>query len=422
MNSDFHPATTGDYFLASLEAMMLASGQGRHFGVTVVRLASKPDLEALRQTWDALHHEHNILGARLHRRFRGWQLGWKVEAAPRAPAIAVHDTVELDDDIIRQRLRGYTGSQPIAAPLTLELFAPATLLLTWRHGLLDGIGINLLLDQLARGKIEPADPVVAAPARSSRELLKMAKPAMLVLKEMTCAGSQSAWDRSRPLGGVPGFRVFEFTRQQTSAIAQRVRQHCGEVFHMPAFAAVAARGLKLLHDQRRQPQACIHLQVPFQSRKRATGAVFQNRMGTLMLPLQADQLGTFESAVAHVLAVYKDVIKRKLPQASEALATLMMGVPLRLAMPFIRYQNEGEICSLFHSHTGTFLRGVERFAGAEVENVYTVPSVSTPPGFGLFFSDHQEALTATLAWRGESLHDDEVEAVSAQLHRDLLGS
>ena len=115
------------------------------------------------------------------------------------------------------------------------------------------------------------------------------------------------------------------------------------------------------------------------------------------------------------------MVKRQMPQASEALAQLTMGMPVRLAMPFVRFQNKGEICSLFHSHTGTFLRGVDRFAGAEVENVYTVPSVSTPPGLGVFFSDHRETLTATIAWRGESLNEAEVQAVIEQTKRDLLG-
>jgi hypothetical protein len=242
---------------------------------------------------------------------------------------------------------------------------------------------------------------------------------MVVLKEMTCEGSRSAWDRSRPLGGVPGFRVIELNTAQSGCAAARIREHCGEFFHMPGYAAVAARALCLLHEMRQDPQACIHLQVPFQSRKRAAGAVFQTRMGTLMLALNSKELGTFDSAVAHVMAVYKDVLKRGLPQASEALATLMMGVPVRLAMPFIRFQNEGEICSLFHSHTGTFLRGVDRFAGAEVENVYSIPSLSTPPGFGLFFSDYREALTFTMGWRGESLNEGEVQAVAEQVLGDL---
>jgi hypothetical protein len=421
MSTAFHPATTGDYFLASLEAMMLANGQGRHFASTVVRLKSMPDLAALRCAWEVLHREHDVLGARLHRQLRGWRLGWKVAEPAQAPAIAVHQSIALDDDIIRQRLRGYLGSEPIRAPLTLELFAPATLLLTWRHGILDGVGINLLLDQLARGDVGKADAVTALPARSPRALYQLARPALDVLTNVTNTSNESAWDRRRPMVGVPGFQVIEFSREQSVQIGAQVRRHCGEVFHMPAFAAVAARGLRLLHEMRQNPQANIHLQIPFQARKRAAGAVFQNRMGTLMLPLEAKELGTFESAVKHVLAVYKDMLKRNMPQASEALAQLTMGIPVRLAMSFVRFQNKGEICSLFHSHTGTFLRGVDCFAGAEVENVYTVPSVSTPPGFGLFFSDHREALTATIAWRGESLNEAEVQAVIEQTKHDLLG-
>ncbi len=422
MTPSFHPATVGDLFMAGLEHMMRSHGQGEHFGVTVLRLRSKPDLESLRAAWAQVYARHPVLSARLRRRWRGWQLGWRAEELLNAPTIIEREHLPLSDELIRERLSGIIDGLPNSMPLQLEWFASRHLLLTWRHGLLDGVGINLLLEQLARGEIEPEEEVVPSVRPSPQQLVQKAKPVIDTLKQITDAGNHSAWDRSRSIGGAPQFRVLELSKEQSLAVTATCRRTCGDFFHMPFYAAVAARALRRLHELRGLPLGCCHMEVPFQSRKRASGALFQNRMGMLLLPLFEREMTTFDAAAAHVLAVYKDSVKRQLPQSSEALGGLMMYLPARLLMPIIRLQNHGEICSLFHSHTGTFLSGVESFAGAAVENVYSIPSVSTPPGFGLFFSDHQEALTVTLAWRGESLNEGEMQAMCEQVMTDLISA
>lgn len=422
MTSTFHPATVGDLFMAGLEHLMRSKGQGRHFGVTVVRLNSVPDMHGLKSAWKALFAEHPVLGARLHRNWRGWRLGWLAGPPLAAPPVIERPEVALSDALVRERLSGYMDGQPNPMPLQMELLAARTLLLTWRHGILDGVGINLLLEQLACGQIATAEPVPPPAESTPGQLYQQALPVINTLKDMTTLGSHSAWDRSRPLGGEPGFHLIELSSAQSDAVAETCRRTCGDFFQMPFFAAVAARALWRLHTLRGLALGGCHMEVPFQARKRAPGAVFQNRMGMLLLPLLESEMSTFSGAAAHVLAVYKDSVKRQLPKASEALGALMMYLPSRALMPIIRFQNRGEICSLFHSHTGTFLRGVECFAGAEVANVYTIPSVSTPPGFGLFFSDYRGSLTITMAWRGESLNNEELQVLCEQVLTDLTAS
>ncbi|MDB6139931.1 MAG: hypothetical protein JWO94_3003 [Verrucomicrobiaceae bacterium] len=416
----FYPATSGDFFLAALERFMRSSKQGEHFGATVLRLKSRPDMAALRSAWERIFELHPVIGGQLQRRWRGWQLGWRVTQPLPAPPLVMHEGTTLSDAVILERL----GGKVPATPLSLEVFLPpdqtCQILISWKHGIIDGMGLAQLLEQLGgQTALVAAPPAKAPPRPSFSKIAKGAKPAIKVLRQMTCVGSRSAWHRGEPLPGDRGFQVIELDAAQSAAAFAVQRRYGGEFFHMPFYAAITARALRLVHEMRSLPQGYCHLEVPYQVGRRPPGAVFQNQMATLLLPLLESEMPTRDAAVAHVLAVYKAAMKGGQPQATAALMALVMNMPAGLFIPFIRFQNVGEICGLFHSHTGTFLPGGSTFAGSEVDNVFNIPSVCTPPGLGIFFSDFAGRITLTLAWRGDSLQADELAAVSRQIVEDL---
>ena len=110
----------------------------------------------------------------------------------------------------------------------------------------------------------------------------------------------------------------------------------------------------------------IHLHLPIQSRGRSRDHIFGNGMGALPVFLDAPALGTMDDAVTHVLAKYREAMKQDMPQASEALMTLAAQLPVKWFISAVRLTNRGQICSLFHSHTGTFLPGRAEFVGAAI--------------------------------------------------------
>lgn len=420
MPPNFHPATTGDYFLAALDRFMRNSGQGRHLGVTVIRLNSMPKVFTLQQRLREIYSTHRILSSRLRRRLCGWQLGWQLGATLEDPLIMVQERdAVLDTKTIINCLQ-----QPEHdAPLQIHVFQDPAVLITWRHGLLDGIGINLLLEQLATGDIAPAEkPTPLKPASSFMQIWQHAKLGVETLRSITCEGSFSAWPRGLPLDAKPDFRVIELDEADSAKAFARIRGHCGDFFQMPFYAALAVRAVRLLNRTRGIDSKCCHLEVPFQQGKRSPGSIFQNRMGMLLLPVRETEFDDLETGIKEITSVYKESLRNGLPQATDALMQLSMHLPVSCFIPFIRFQNEGEICSLFHSHTGTFLKGISEFAGAPIENVFNVPSVSAPPGIGVFFSDFAGRITATLAWRVGCMNWDEEIAVVDQLKADLIGS
>jgi hypothetical protein len=423
------PATTVDFFLAGLESFMVRRGQGRHWAVTALWLKEKPDTAALMQAWEQVHARHLMLCARLRRKWRGWRLVWESDGPVHAPSISWQSFSGQADEtaLIQERLRGFVLGQAIQTPLFLEVFGDAAtgrhlVLLSWRHALMDGTGVNLLLEKLASPSDASPPSVPEAPQESPALLYKRARPLMNRLHAMTRAGCLSAWSKGLPeSGGAPEFHLMQLTEEQSGRASEKLRQLCGEFFQMPFYAAVAVRALRTLHESRGWVSPEIHLHLPAQGRKRSPDLLFGGQFGTLPLFLESRALGGLDAAVAHVQQCYKDALKQGLPQASEALMSLARQMPVRWFIPMVRLQNRGQICSLFHSHTGSFLPERSHFAGAAVENVCTIPSVSTPPGLGLFFSDYAGKISVTISWRSGSLTQDEMASVRASVLTDLAG-
>lgn len=425
------PATTVDFFLAGLESFMVRSGQGLHWGVTQLWLAGRPDAAVLQRAWEQVHAQHPLLGARLRRQWRGWRLAWETSGPIPAPPIIWHSPQSQppDERALQERMQGRTPAGGLASPLLLEVFPCGDgdehrVLLTWRHALMDGTGVNLLLTKLAGGGASDAGPpsAVMPPREGLGRLYKKAGPLMRRLHAMTRDGCLSAWVKGAPQPGAPAFRLIELSLEQSRAAAARLRETCGDFMQMPFYAAIAARALRRLHERRDWRSPVIHLHLPCQSRGRGREQIFGNHMGALPLFLDAGALGTPELAIQHVLEQYREALKQGMAQASEALMTLSAQLPVAWFVPAVRWTNRGQICSLFHSHTGTFLAGCPTFARAAVQNVVTIPSVSAPPGLGIFFSDFAGRVTVTLSWREGGMSAAELEMLCGQILADLTGA
>jgi hypothetical protein len=99
----------------------------------------------------------------------------------------------------------------------------------------------------------------------------------------------------------------------------------------------------------------------------------------------------------------------------------MRRLPTGLYRRFLQNDTGGAIVSFFQSHTGDFLPGVRDICGASLEDGWHIPSVSQPPGSGIFFSEHEGRLSATISWREGSLSKREVDTMESSLRSDLLG-
>jgi hypothetical protein len=431
------PATCSDCFLLGLESLMRRGGQGHHLAVTVVECEGKPDLATIRRTAEILGRRYPILHAGIRRSRRDWIARWNFDQAAAIPvenwhlsdAPAEGSGIKSLEDFISARLNGHDIDIRATGP-NLRLHVVVTgpdrwsLLIVWSHSLLDAVGMIKFIRELAA----PGDDITprsggleeAAPQVAMSGVYRQAHP---MIEEMR---SFPAW-RVRSLhrkGSKPGASrvvVVKFDRSATAAIRAKMAATAGELLLLPYFASCAARAVQAVIAARHpDEQVPVLLSLPVQRQSDpAKRPLFQNHMVPYTVLLTAEELAELKPAARALFRKYSDFMRRKLPAAMDALMRLMERCPSRCYnLPAFHYMR-GELCTLFHSHTGEFAPGLDSLFGSRVLNGYHVPSVGSPPGIGIFFSEYEGQLTLTLSWKDGCLTPLELKLLKATLADDL---
>lgn len=423
------PLTGCDAFFLALEDLMAAGGQGRHTGLTILELAAGFDVAALRDAVRRFSLSHPLLHAKL---CRTWFLGvpyWRTPKtlSPDAVPILEHSQ-DTDRDAFCQKLLASGGKHFFEIHI-LPGSEKTTLLAKWSHLLFDGRGAELALQEIAHLAWNPGEP--SKPV-ASWGMPFPPSPGVVARWAGTRAFVERHYEMKpsdfRSLGGpclkagAPGFRVLAFSKEETALLRERAVRLTGGIFQMPYFFAAAARAHAAVFKIRGEAPASFVSPVPVQARKpKARHPIFQNQVTVLHFRLSDSEVDDLEKATTSIQAQFESAVRSGLESSSATMLWWMRRLPTGLYRRFLQRDTGGEIVSFFQSHTGDFLPGVREICGAPITNGWHIPSVSQPPGSGIFFSDREGRLSATISWRQGSLKLDEVDAMESSLRSDLLG-
>ncbi len=423
------PLTGCDAYFLALEDLMRDVGQGVPAGLTVLELESEPEFDALADAARRVSLSHPLLHARLVR--RGWFGVPCWEAKPPwdggAVRVVAHNGVESLESFCSRLLEtDVDGFLELHLVRGREL---AALVAKWRHVLFDGRGAELLLRELAAFAADPdrpAEPVASwgVPFEmpgSVADGMKMAKP-FLKRHDVLKGGNFKALGGAVPRPSAARFRLVRFDGSETRRIHDRADAVTGGIFLLPYFLAVAARAHAEVFRFRNEDPLGYQVQTPVQiRRRREEHPIFQNQVGVLPFHLIPDDVADLRRAVGEVQRQFESSVREGVEGAFGVVLGWMRRLPPGVYRRFLQFDTCGQIASFFHSHTGEFLKGVDSICGARILDGWHVPTVSQPPGTGVFFSERKGRLSATIAWREGSLGELEVDVLEGSLRRDLLG-
>ncbi|MFA9477673.1 hypothetical protein ACERK3_05125 [Phycisphaerales bacterium AB-hyl4] len=442
------PILACDGFMLAMDAMMRRSGQGGHYGGTLIELDRVPEMPALRVAWQRFVRAYPLVLGRLRRGLPGRVPRWEVPDEVYAEAVPVvelwHEPGVLGLDgarevasvaalcVRRLNLRSEAGGREDALPnVRLDVVqcagGGATVVVTWSHLLLDGKGVELLLTELARfatGQVDdpmPATLASASPVKLSVVQRRERRIAFLRHFRGLMSTPFTSLGRGEARAGAANFEVVTLGAAASGRVRERAGELASPLMPAPFYLACAARAHDRVFRGRglEQPQVVT---MPVQTRpKGGRGPMFQNHLSMFFVRLEQSDLETVAVATRAVQAQFGEMMRHRLDQAFSTVQNAMRRLPPRLYMAFLRWQARGEVASFFHSHTGAFAPQLVELAGAKVLHGYHLPTVCTPPGTGLFVSEWGDEMDVTLSWRGDVIDAAERGAMVEQFVADLVG-
>jgi acyl carrier protein len=441
------PLRSCDYFVLSFDALSRRTGQGGHRASSFLILDRVPDVAQLRNALEKATHQFPMLCAQVRRKGILGPLGWVPADAPVTPELLLYseegspgvllaagaercsDTHSIMEQIVNEPLpRPETHHWAKTRFALLEKRdGGAVLIFSWNHLMTDAVGAELFLEQLEHfgtglAQRLPGSDIAEGLNGSTpswRERCIASRPMVnqfreLVRKPFTCLGPR------RPAAGRTRFAVQTLTKEQTGVVHERCTQLCGPLVTMPFYLACIMRAHDRVFASRGLAPASHVCSVPVQIRRKGSrGPLFQNHLTMFFGAVERKDLGTLEDAVSSLMEQHTRFTRERLGDSLNELMHAMSPIPSWLYMSFISLQMKGPFASFFHSHTGEFAAGLDRFLGAEITNAFHVPAVPTPPGTGIFCNEKNGKLVLTTCWHEAVLNDAERTMMMEQLLQDL---
>ena len=422
---------------------MKSQGQNGLIGQTQLQFEGVPDIAALQAGAERFGRSYPLLNARVRRspfslipswrqdsgsrRILSLQL-WKEAGAGAAAggteAKAVKSLHQLAEDLLNSPLGAQSGVRNLRLDLVLLQNRGSALLFTWDHLLFDGKGAELLVRafiEACKGSPLPdytGKPAVRIPLAAQ---LKKAKPAtdrffeLVSNKYRSLAGKRPGPCRLR-------YKLLKFDPESTLKIQERATAFSG-LFAISFYLACAARGHRQAFLSRGCDPSHYVSSIPVQVRRKGVHSnPFQNRVTVLFFSFKKEDLGTMQDAVQAGQRQFEDMTRKELGPSFEMILHLMRRLPSFFYLKFLGTQFSGHITSFFHSSTGAFAPIDSHLCGSRITDAFHVPSVSAPPGSGLFFGESHGQLTATFSWRDGAVTEAEADLILEQVEKDLTGS
>jgi hypothetical protein len=410
-----------DAYVFATESRMRRA-QGRHVSCTVLEFSAEPDFGKLRAALKEAMRRHPMLGAKAARDLISLK-AWYVRATNAAEAIplTIHEgksVEELLDFLLNDA--GPEMEQPRRCHVRVDGLKGTDgtwrVIFTWRHIVLDGVGAEWLVREIATlcddPSAESAAPGFTEPKGSSRRSLHArwmaTKPMLHHLMKLLATGIRSLTPPGAKVGRMR-FSQVVLGPDETAAIHKRAAEISGPLVQTPFYLACAILAHHAVWRKfRGGPPVQDVVALPLQERPRGKpGPIFRNNVSIMFLHTTRDEARSIESLVQALIVRQQEIMRARLADSFAEMQRWMMMLPAPVYARFLHFQMKGQTTSFHHSHTGTFAGGLESFAGARVTNAWHAPGFYGPPGTGVFIGEHQGRMTITTSWREGVLSGEE---------------
>ena len=301
------------------------------------------------------------------------------------------------------------------------------LAMTFDHRLLDARGAETLLDTIQRypDGMEDCDKLFSPPEpahldnwldrfragqRVNRALRAMAKAPIEFL-------SLPDNMRNRPFR----FATITFSEEETGIISNNACDHAGYFMLMPYVLATITQ---LLHEVLggKDPDKLnyvVPVSIDMRNPDRIKEEMFFNHLSFLFFHLLPQDMADRKSLTQKIMRQMYDQTQSNLPRDLHDVNMLMRIAPLCVLTPIMR-KLRLILGSFAFSCVGDSAYKSRTFMGAKILNLFHMPRVPTPPGFGFFLNKFNGKLNMVLSYVDGMLTDAQVDEVMQKARQRLI--
>lgn len=217
------------------------------------------------------------------------------------------------------------------------------------------------------------------------------------------------------------FCLMKFDAAETQAITERAYNEAGFLMFMPYALAGAIQALDETFKARSKggQEYLVSVSVDMRTPSLAASRLFFNHLSFLVFRIPAADIGDRRKVLEAIRTQMYEQIKSGFPRALSDASMLMRILPPALLSRFLLKPLRGEFASLGFSCVGKGGYALPQFMETTVENLFHMPLLPVPPGFGFVVNQFGKRMNAVLAYLDGMLSEDEVRRIQENVRRLL---
>lgn len=218
------------------------------------------------------------------------------------------------------------------------------------------------------------------------------------------------------------FKLIYFDREQTKNIKNHAYDEAGYLMEMPYYLAIVTQTMHELFEKRKAPASSylIPISIDKRSNKDTKQEIFFNYASLLFFQIGVDILNDRNALITLIKEQMYEQVQSRFSENIRKASTLLRIAPLTIMRKIFALPFGGILGSFFFAHVGKSAYQYSELMGVRIKNIFHMPRIPIPPGFGMIFNSFDEQLNVQITWLDGILSEGEVAMLESGLKRRLL--
>ncbi|MBI4682728.1 MAG: hypothetical protein HY757_06470 [Nitrospirae bacterium] len=217
------------------------------------------------------------------------------------------------------------------------------------------------------------------------------------------------------------FRIIPFDQAETDQIYNRSHDEAGYFMEMPYLLSVVIQTVHALFKIRGMTKDTylIPVSIDMRNGEDIKQNILFNHLSFLFFQVHFDDVDNQEGLLKSIKQQMYEQVQSGFPEDIRRVSLLTRVAPLPALGKLFRLACKEKLASFCFSYMGKCSYKYADIMGAEINNLFHMPRVPTPPGIGFFFNHFNSRLNLVISYLDGLLQDEEIAMIESGIKQRL---